>query len=86
MQVKATFQGLRDQIKELEAYRDSVLEKCAPLEKERDAAHREVAQAQEKARKVGEKIVALKTDEYRDACNMIAALHRALGARSLSRQ
>lgn len=73
---------LRVQLKEYEAERDAVLEKCKPLEIERQAAWDVVAAATAKAKAIGERIAALKTPAYRDTCNSIVVLTRALGGKT----
>ena len=70
---------LIEQLNELKAERDVVLKLCAPLELEREKAHAKVAAAQAEYKAVGDKIAALKTQRYREVCNMIAVLTRAIG-------
>ncbi|MDQ5870614.1 MAG: hypothetical protein M3547_00190 [Acidobacteriota bacterium] len=78
-------EALRERLATLTAERDAVLAKCAPFDAQRAAAWEKVAAAQAEYTAIGEKIAALKTEAYRDACNEIAALSRALGpAHSLS--
>jgi hypothetical protein len=69
----------------LEAVRDAVLKKAAPLNKQREAAWNAVAAATAKWKGIGDRIEELKADvdfdglDFRGVCNEIAALTRALG-------
>lgn len=78
-------ENLHALLAEAKAHRDGVLAKCAPLEKARNAAFEKAAAAEAERRTIGDKIAALKDAKFREACNQVAALTKALGgAHSLS--
>jgi hypothetical protein len=77
-------EGKRDKLVELEARRAALLKKTEPLRQEQEEIRLKMAPLEAKLRDVTQKIHAIERPELVDIDNERAALHRALGARSLA--
>jgi hypothetical protein len=69
----------RKRLDELKADRDKVLAAVAPLEEARQKQWEIASAASAEWKRLGEELVAAKGPEFRDTCNEIAVLTRALG-------
>lgn len=67
----------------LDAERDALLAQIAPLHEQRDALIAQIQPLEAQLRKVQQQIKAIEQPRLRDIGNELAAIARALGARSL---
>lgn len=73
----------RELLVKLEAERNTIAQQSAPLRAERDQLNAQIAPLETRHRELTAQIRAIELPKLADLDNKIAALHRAMGARSL---
>jgi uncharacterized coiled-coil DUF342 family protein len=77
------FPEFRDLLQKLENARSAIVAQSAPLRTERDQLNAQIAPLETRHRELTQQIRAIELPRLADLDNRIAALHRAMGARSL---